>query len=164
MSLPKIQSDYLSSLIFGVEDGLVSTTGVVIGVAVGAQSAQIVILAGLVAVAVEAFSMAAGQFLSHKTVHELHPTQHADSLAVGAIIMFLAYLGAGLLLVLPYIFFELVIAITLTFLLAGTSLFALGYLKAKFTRVSAMRSGVEMLLIGGVATLVGLIVGLIFKA
>jgi len=65
-----IHEDYLRSIIFGFQDSLVSTTGVIVGVAAGSNSKELVILAGIVAITVESLSMGAGQFMSEKTVHQ----------------------------------------------------------------------------------------------
>ena len=56
MRRKRIDSDYVRSSFFGIEDSLVSTTGLIAGVAVGSQNAKYVILAGLVGIAVEAVS------------------------------------------------------------------------------------------------------------
>lgn len=63
--------DSIRELIFGLEDGLVSTLGVVIGVAAGSGDRLVVLLSGLVLVVVEALSMAAGSFLSSKSHRQL---------------------------------------------------------------------------------------------
>lgn len=58
-------------IVFGLEDSLVSTLGATAGVAVGSGDRYVVILAGLVLVAVEAVSMAAGSYLSTKSAEEI---------------------------------------------------------------------------------------------
>ncbi len=68
------KSPNLSSVreaIFGLEDGVVSTLGAVVGIAIGTQSQFIVILSGTVVIAVEALSMAAGSYLSSKSEREI---------------------------------------------------------------------------------------------
>lgn len=160
----KIETDYLRSILFGLEDGLVSTTGAVIGISVATQDAKLVVLAGLVMVAVEAISMAAGEFLSEEAVHELDRRAHKDSLLVGALLMFCSYAGAGLIPLLPFILFPESTATWLAITLAFISLFLLGYFKAKFTKVRPLRSGLQILLVGGVATLIGILVGVLIKA
>ena len=55
-----IHEDYLRSGLFGLQDGLVSTTGVVVCISTGVENKAFIILASLVAVTVEASSMAAG--------------------------------------------------------------------------------------------------------
>lgn len=58
-------------IVFGMEDSFVSTLGATVGVAVGSGSRFIVILTGMVLVAVEAISMAAGSYLSTKAANEI---------------------------------------------------------------------------------------------
>jgi len=60
----------LRDVIFGLQDGLVSTSGALVGIAVGTQSSPIVALSGLVIVTVESLSMSAGSFLSAKSQRE----------------------------------------------------------------------------------------------
>jgi predicted membrane protein (TIGR00267 family) len=59
--------DSIRELVFGLEDGLVSTMGAVAGIAAGTEDARIVVLSGVVIVAVEALSMTAGAYLSSKS-------------------------------------------------------------------------------------------------
>jgi VIT1/CCC1 family predicted Fe2+/Mn2+ transporter len=60
----------LRDAVFGLQDGLVSTLGAVTGVAAGTGDARAAAIAGLVVVAVESVSMAAGSYLSTKTHRE----------------------------------------------------------------------------------------------
>ena len=159
----RIEGDYLRSVIFGCEDGLVSTTGSVIGIAVGAGDKSIVVLAGLVVIAVEAISMGAGEFLSERAVHQLEPHKHHDSPAKGGVLMFVSYIGAGLIPVLPYLLFSLTPAIFMSLGLALISLFLLGYVKGKLIGVASWRSGAEILVVGGLATAIGVVVGLLLR-
>lgn len=62
--------DAIRELVFGLEDGLVSTLGAVAGVAAGTQDSKIVILTGAVIIVVESLSMAAGSYLSNKSHRE----------------------------------------------------------------------------------------------
>ncbi len=61
----------IRELVFGLEDGLVSTTGAVAGIAAGTGDGRIVILSGLVLIAVESLSMAAGSYLSNKSHRQM---------------------------------------------------------------------------------------------
>jgi vacuolar iron transporter family protein len=58
-------------VVFGLEDGMVSTLGVITGIAIGTANHFVVILSGFVVIAVEALSMAAGSYLSSKSVREV---------------------------------------------------------------------------------------------
>src|SRR3990167_6835347 len=160
----EIHEDYLRSTLFGLQDGLVSTTGVVIGISTGVDTKAIILLAAFVAVTVEATSMAAGQYSSEKAVHQLDTTgKHTDSLVLGAVLMFVSYLIAGLIPIAPFVFFNLNVARVLAIILAFFGLFAVGYIKGKWVSVSPIRSALELFVIGAIATSLGLIVGQILK-
>ncbi len=57
--------------IFGLEDGMVSTLGAIVGIAVGTGNQYVVILSGMVVIAVEALSMAAGSYISSKSERDI---------------------------------------------------------------------------------------------
>src|SRR3989344_4753513 len=102
-----LHEDYLRSAFFGLQDGLVSTTGVVVGISTGVEQKAIIILASFVAVTVEASSMAAGQYSSEKAVHQMDKSgRHTDNLIIGALVMFFSYLSAGMIPILPILLLE----------------------------------------------------------
>lgn len=57
----------IREVVFGMEDGMVSTMGAITGIAVGTGNHFTVILSGLVIIAVESISMAVGSYLSSKS-------------------------------------------------------------------------------------------------
>lgn len=61
----------LREIVFGLEDGIVSTLGALTGIAAGVQDLNIIILAGFVIIFVESLSMAAGTYLSSKSEQEM---------------------------------------------------------------------------------------------
>ena len=159
-----IHEDYLRSGLFGIQDGLVSTTGVVVGISAGIEDKAIIILASLVAVTVEATSRAAGQYSSEKAVHQMDKTgKHTDSLIVGAAVMFFGYLLGGIVPIIPTVIFDQPQARTVAILAAFLGLFILGYSKGHFVKVKPLRSAIELFVIGAIATALGLIVGYIFR-
>ncbi len=159
----RINEAYLRSGLFGLQDGIVSTTGVVAGISAGIEDKTVIVMAALVAVMVEASSMAAGQYTSEKAAHELESKPHSDNLIVGALIMFVAYFLAGMVPVLPTIALSQPLARYVSIGGAFIALFVVGYIKGKIVDHSAMRSATELLVIGGIATVIGLVVGSIFK-
>lgn len=164
MSIKNIHEDYLRSLMFGLQDGIVSTAGVVVGISTGVSDKNIIVLAALVAVTVEASSMAAGQYTSEKSVHQMDKTgSHTDSLVTGAIIMFFAYLIGGMFSIIPTVIFDQPEARYIAIISVFIGLFTIGYLKGKIVDHHAMRSAIELLAIGGIATLVGVVVGYFLK-
>lgn len=159
-----IHEDYLRSGFFGLQDGLVSTTGVVVGISTGVPDKAVIILASFVAVAVEASSMAAGQYSSEKAVHQMDKEgKHTDSLVLGAAIMFFSYLLAGLIPIIPIVLFDQPSARIYSIVFAFIGLFIFGYLKGKVIDHKPFRSAVELFIIGGTATLIGLVVGSFLK-
>jgi VIT1/CCC1 family predicted Fe2+/Mn2+ transporter len=148
---------------FGIEDGLVSTTGAIAGVAAGSRNAQTVLMAGTVVLTVEALSMAAGQLLSERAVHQLDPT-HDDSPVVGAVTMFVAYVIGGLVPLLPIAALRSLTAVVIGTALAFPALFLLGWTKGRIVETSAARSGLEVLAVGGTAAVAGVMVGLLLEA
>lgn len=66
-SKPPVFAKGIRDIVFGTQDGLVSTLGVLIGVARGTEDHGTVIIAGLVIIIVESLSMAAGSYLSSKS-------------------------------------------------------------------------------------------------
>ncbi len=159
-----IHEDYLRSVIFGFQDSLVSTTGVIAGVAAGANKSELVILAGVVTITVESLSMGVGQYMSEKAVHQLDKNgKHTDNLYIVGILMFLSYFLGGLVPLLPIVMFQLPFSATLSIIAALVGLFILGYLKAHIVKVNPFKSAFEILILGGATTLIGLIVGKIFR-
>lgn len=164
MNLHNIHEDYLRSALFGLQDGLVSTTGVVVGISTGVENKAIVILAAFVAVTVEASSMAAGQYSSEKAVHQLDKAgKHTDSVILGAAIMFISYLLAGLIPIIPTIIFPQTQARMLSVIFAFIGLFIVGLVKGHIVMHKPLRSAMELFIIGAAATLIGLTVGQILK-
>lgn len=68
----------LREVVFGLEDGIVSTLGAITGIAVGTQNTGIVIVSGLVIIFVESLSMSAGTFLSSKSENEMKERMLAE--------------------------------------------------------------------------------------
>ncbi|MFH0950855.1 MAG: VIT1/CCC1 transporter family protein [bacterium] len=214
----------LRDIIFGLEDGMVSTLGALTGIAIGSQNRDMIVLAGLVIIAVESVSMGIGSFMSSrsviaidkrrlseeakevkyetkKEVQELNRMYIAEgwpktlakqmSQAAGknsqillkemavrelylvpekkesawrnGLFMFFSYVIGGLIPVLVYWFFPIQLAITLSIILTLIALFILGVATSYFTKLGWWRSGWEMLLLAGLAAIIGYLVGSFFS-
>jgi VIT1/CCC1 family predicted Fe2+/Mn2+ transporter len=68
----------LRAAVFGVNDGLVSNTSLVMGMAGAAVSNDVVFVTGIAGLLAGAFSMAAGEFISMKTQREMFEHQIAQ--------------------------------------------------------------------------------------
>jgi|SRR3990170_1121142 len=161
-------------VIFGLEDGLVSTLGVITGIAEGTQDRFIIILSGLIVILVESLSMAAGTYLSdksekeahfakrtklahyrHHAIHEIDKTNPAKE----AWLMGIFYVFGGSIPVIPYFMFPVKEAIVISVLATLTTLFLVGVGKGKLTQTNPIRSGLEMLTVSFAAAAIGFLVG-----
>ena len=149
---------------FGLQDGLVSTTGVVVGISTGISEREIIVLAAFVAVTVEATSMAAGQYSSEKAVHQMDKSgKHTDSLIIGALVMFLSYLVGGAIPIIPTLLFNQPEARYLAIIFSLIGIFTIGLIKGKIVEHRPLRSAIELLIISIIAIGIGIVVGQILK-
>jgi vacuolar iron transporter family protein len=77
-----------------------------------------------------------------------------DSLVVGG-----TYLGAAIVPLWPYFFFSLHVALAVSIASTLLALFAVGVAKGRVTRLSVVRAGFQVMLIGSVSALVGFAIG-----
>lgn len=157
-----MNSRNLRNFIFGVEDGLVSTAGLLTGIAVVGTSMKTIVLAGIVLIFVEAFSMGVGSLLSENSADEFKEGRNVSltNSFVPGTIMFLSYFVAGFIPLFPYLLWTIDIAITISIVVSLSALFILGYGGAMVTGAGKVRHGLKMFLIGGVAIMLGTVVGI----
>ncbi|MCL9972242.1 MAG: VIT1/CCC1 transporter family protein [Candidatus Pacebacteria bacterium] len=153
---------YFKSFVFGVEDSLVSTVGLLSGVALAGVSSGTVILTGIVLIFVEAFSMAAGEFLSESETEEYQKQGEVSSntSVISSIIMFFSYLVSGFIPLVPYLVIaDASVALYYSVGMSLGALCILGVIGAYISRTSYLRHALQMVLIGGAAIAVGIIAG-----
>lgn len=158
-----INKEYFQSAVFGVNDALVSTTGVIVGVSAGTGDKHLIILAGVVTILVEALSMGSGQYLSSKSAHQYNHDHHIKTSLISGVVMFFSYILGGLvplLLILASPVEHSIIAATVG---ALVGLFILGYAKGRLVKTNPWRSALEIVIIGGAAAAIGVLVGTIFN-
>lgn len=159
-----LDASYFKSAIFGFEDGLVSTTGMVAGLAAGSLNAKLVILGGLVNIASEGLSMGAGEFISERGIHAMRGNRHRDSAALSGVVMSLSFAVAGLIPLLPVMLGHFPQSVFVSLVSALIALFLLGAIKTRAVNAPGpLRSAIETLIIGGGAALIGFLVGWILR-
>lgn len=154
------------NLVFGAEDSLVSTVGLLSGIVVAEVADNVVLLTGIILIFVEAFSMGVGSLLSEHGSSEFMEGREVPlrNNFVPALIMFLSYFAAGFIPLAPYFFIPARDAIWFSIILALVSLFILGLLSARVYKINIIKHGLQMLLIGGGAVLIGAAVGRVLTA
>jgi VIT1/CCC1 family predicted Fe2+/Mn2+ transporter len=148
-----IARHYVRELIYGANDGIITTFAVVAGVAGGGLSVRVVLIIGAANLFADGLSMAVGNYLSirsHESVLETQDLPEEEAFPVRhAAATFLAFAAAGLLPLIPYMipagaFNRFGWSITLTFL----ALFGVGASRALIANVRWWKAGVEMLVLG----------------
>ena len=150
----------MRNFVFGAEDSLVSTVGLLSGIATAGVERETILLTGIVLLSVEAFSMAVGSFLSERSAEEYavhHEVNPKDSL-IGSLVMFFTYLIAGFIPLSPYIFADGG-ALSFSIIFSLGALFAVGVVTAKVVNLRILWNGFRTLLMGGIAILVGVFIG-----
>jgi len=158
------QSLYIRNFIFGVEDSLVSTVGLLSGIATAVPH-NTILLTGVVYVFVEAFSMAVGSFLSEEFAEEYVAKSRVSDLMpfLGGAVMFISFAVAGFIPILPYLIFQGAVAFYSSILFSLVALFGLGVLNGRLSGINPWSRAVRMAILGGLAIAIGVVVGQFFK-
>jgi VIT1/CCC1 family predicted Fe2+/Mn2+ transporter len=149
----QIARHYVREIVYGANDGLVTTFAVVAGVTGGQLPARVVLICGVANLLADGLSMAAGNYLSirsHESVlqaegrpeEEAFPARHATA-------TFVSFVAAGAVPLVPYLVpgtadGRFVSAIALSFV----TMFAIGGARAFIADVTWWRAGAEMLGLG----------------
>jgi len=154
---------YFRSFIFGVEDSLVSSVGLLSGIAIANVPKETIFLTGVILIFVEAFSMAAGTFLSEYSAesYENKTEKMTRKNFISGIIMFFSYFFSGFIPLTPYLIFSTEKALIFSITLSIISLLILGLIGAKISKTSLIKNGARMVIIGGTAIAVGLAAGIL---
>lgn len=152
---------YFRNFIFGVEDSLVSTVGLLSGIAIAGMTTQQIFVTGMVLIFVESLSMSAGSFLSEASAKDFSGDEsaHPRHTYIAAAIMFASYFVSGFVPLAPYLLLPVGTAFPVSVGASITALFALGIASGTISRVGLVRSGLRMAFIGGAAIVVGVTVG-----
>ena len=155
------QIAFLRNFVFGVEDSLVSTVGLLSGIAAAGQSAHTIVLAGIVLIFVEAFSMGVGSLLSDNSAKEFQSgiEEPLGKSLRGSLTMFVSYFVSGFIPLAPYLLLKGAFAFPASIGVSMLALFALGWITGKVSKISPFRQGLQMCTIGGAAILLGVVVG-----
>jgi VIT1/CCC1 family predicted Fe2+/Mn2+ transporter len=156
--------EYLRSILFGIEDSLIPTTGLIAGISIGSDNNKFVILAVIVSISIEAVSMGVGEYLSDDTVKDIDKLKrNKDNPLLSGLLMFISYVLAGMIPLLPALFIPFPTSLLLSIIFAFIAFFLLGYIKGKLVHVSPIKGGIKILTVGGIATILGLLLGFVFK-
>jgi VIT1/CCC1 family predicted Fe2+/Mn2+ transporter len=151
---------YVRNFIFGVEDSLVSTVGLLSGIAAADASRGTIVLTGVVLIFVEAFSMGVGSYLSENSTTNFEDlTTNRRTPIIGGVIMLFSYLVAGLVPLLPYIIIHQQSAFWWSIGCSLAGLLVLGIISGRMFGARGASKGLRMFLLGGLAIAIGVAAG-----
>ncbi|MFO0704438.1 MAG: VIT1/CCC1 transporter family protein [Candidatus Andersenbacteria bacterium] len=164
--LTRVQPSYVRNIVFGIEDSLVSTVGLLSGIAVGNVPTRTILLTGLVYTLVEGFSMAMGSFLSEYSAEEYTQKRVPPlkkSLKEGTI-MFFSYFSTGFIPLAPYLFIDSTRhAFYVSVVLSLAAIFIMGAIFGRLSRINWFRNAVRVLIVGGISVAIGITIGRLFR-
>jgi VIT1/CCC1 family predicted Fe2+/Mn2+ transporter len=154
----QVARHYVRELIYGANDGIITTFAVVAGVAGGGLSLSVVLIIGAANLLADGLSMAVGNYLSirsHESVLEAQDLPEEETFpARHAAATFLAFVLAGAVPLAPYVFPGLPVdRFSASVVLTLTTMFVVGALRALIANVRWWRAGAEMLGLGAVVAL-----------
>ena len=149
---------YVRDLVYGANDGIITTFAVVAGVAGGSLSGAAVLIIGAANLAADGVAMGVGNLVAIRAQEsalaaEGRPEQEAFPWKHGLATL-LAFVGAGVFPLIPYIAplpegARLRVSAVVTL----AALFAVGVARAAVTLDRWWKSGLEMLALGGIVAL-----------
>ncbi len=155
---------YARNFLFGVEDSLVSSVGLLSGIAVTSMPRASIVTTGIILIAVEAFSMGVGSFLAEETAEEYERRKNTGGRSLhGSVIMFVSYLVAGMVPLAPYLAVNPSRALPLSIAASILALVAVGLASAKLLGLSYTRQALRLALLGGLAIGVGVAIGSVLQ-
>jgi len=158
--VPAAVRHYLPDLVYGANDGIITTFAVVCGVVGADLEERIILILGFANLVADGFSMGASNFLSRRSYAKASERADRPEAARHGGATIAGFLTAGTVPLIAYLVplpdaqrFPAAIALTLT------TLFAVGAARAIVTKLGWVRSGAEMLLVGALAAAVAFGIG-----
>ncbi len=161
---------FIGEIVFGFEDGLISSLGIAAGLA-GASLSNFIIIIGIIVQAFAgAVSMSAGTYLATKSemqyliVGRRHKDirHHTKNPKVAAFFMFIPYILGSMVPIIPFLM-AISQPLIPALIISVISLFAFGSLRTIITGGNWIKNGVEMVVIGMLAFAVGYFIGSLFS-
>lgn len=161
---------YLAEVIYGANDGIVTTFAVVSGVAGAALNPSIVLILGAANLFADGFSMGMSNYLSRRSELDYQravgaQTSNPPATSVDgkspkrtAFVTFLAFIVAGWAPLVPYIL-DLTPAFPFSVVFTGLAFFVVGASRSLVTSRRWIVNGSEMFLVGMAAAIVAYVVG-----
>jgi VIT1/CCC1 family predicted Fe2+/Mn2+ transporter len=151
---------YLPDLIFGANDGIITTLAVVSGVVGASLSPAVILILGFANLLADGFSMGASNVLSRRSDTGPGLLPPLSTASKHGLATFFGFVVAGVVPLLAYcVPLPRDIQFEVAGLLALVTLFIVGAGRAAFTKRNWLASGMEMLILGSVAAAIAYGIG-----
>lgn len=157
---PATLRHYFPDLVYGANDGIITTFAVVSGVVGADLSERVILILGFANLVADGLSMGASNYLSRRSYAEAAERADPGEAARHGAATMVGFVTAGTVPLVAYLVplsddwrFPAAIALTLAIL------FAVGASRAFVTRLGWLRSGIEMLTVGALAAIVAFGIG-----
>lgn len=156
--------EYIGDLVYGANDGIITTFAIVAGVAGANLSPIIVVILGVSNLIADGFSMASSNYLARKSekeyLHRLGSENFSHKNPIkNATATFVAFVLAGAVPLIPYVLGVTENTFDYAILATSIILFTVGSLRARVTGINWLRAGFEMLFVGALAAFVAYFIG-----
>jgi VIT1/CCC1 family predicted Fe2+/Mn2+ transporter len=163
--VPAAARRYLPDLVYGSNDGIITTFAVVCGVVGASLSTRVIIVLGVANLIADGFSMGASNFLARRSYADAADRDDRRTAARHGVATIVGFVTAGVVPLVAYLApvpdgAQFATAVTLTVL----CLFAVGASRALVTKLGVLRSGAEMLAVGMSAAAVAYGIGALAAA
>src|SRR3989344_2113527 len=140
---------YIKDIVYGANDGMVTTFAVVAGVVGASLSSTVILIVGFANLLADGFSMAASDYLGTKSECEAKEGNVVECdpkhLWRSAWYTFSSFALAGLVPLIPFLFgLSSSRALTISAVFTGAGLFVIGALRSHYTKKGVLVSGFEV--------------------
>jgi VIT1/CCC1 family predicted Fe2+/Mn2+ transporter len=162
--LGRVAGHYLPDLVYGANDGIITTFAVVSGVVGASLANSVIVILGLANLVADGLSMGASNYLARRStsddelVERREAARHGLATTGGFVAVGVLPLAAYLLPLSDGSRFPVAVAV------AAAALFAVGAARTFVTRRGLLRSGAEMLVVGSAAGAVAYVIGALAAA
>jgi VIT1/CCC1 family predicted Fe2+/Mn2+ transporter len=149
----------LPDIIYGANDGLITTFAVVSGVIGGNLSWHVVLVLGFANLFADGVSMGASNFLARRSEGEGQPRVSRMVAARHGFVTFTSFVLIGAIPLFAFIGAPVESRFLATTVVTLVTLFTIGAMRATLTRVVWWRAGLEMLIVGAAAAAIAYGIG-----
>ena len=151
--MTRIKSNLTGAIVLGMHDALVSQTGIIAGLTFSLANQYIIIMTGIISAVAAGLSMAASNYLAHKT------SENEFAITVGAVTG-LAYLITSFMLIIPFFMTgNIRAAMASSFVIAVIIIFGCNFGICRANGTHFWKHTIEMLIICTIVSIAAFIIG-----